>query len=119
VDQGAALPYTRGFWLICQLVAAMNPEDLDAMDESVPFTKATLDNLLGIQHNEESYRHYFNCFVQAQRKKVVELDENGRQKQSSLLKKNTEWNYQEFLRAPVAKQIPQVQQYLQQLARLD
>ena len=24
-DQGAALPYTRGFYLICQLVAAMNP----------------------------------------------------------------------------------------------
>jgi hypothetical protein len=27
-DQGVALPYTRGFWLICQLVAAMNPDDL-------------------------------------------------------------------------------------------
>merc|ERR1719162_2829033 len=54
-DQGIALPYTRGFWLICQLVAAMNPDDLDAMDESIPFTKTTLDNLLGIQHNEASY----------------------------------------------------------------
>ncbi|KAL3915180.1 MAG: hypothetical protein SGILL_005766, partial [Bacillariaceae sp.] len=113
-DQGAALPYTRGFWLICQLVAAMNPDDLDAMDESVPFTKSTLDNLLGIQHNEESYRHYFNCFVQAQQKKVVGRDERGQPKQSDMLKKNTQWNYQEFLRAPVAKQIPQVQQYLQQ-----
>jgi len=51
-DQGRALPYTKGFHLICQLVAAMNPDDLDAMDESVPFTKATLDNLLGVQHNE-------------------------------------------------------------------
>ncbi|KAG7366136.1 hypothetical protein IV203_028806 [Nitzschia inconspicua] len=118
-DQGAALPYTRGFWLICQLVAAMNPDDLDAMDESVPFTKTTLDNLLGVEHNEESYRHYFNCFVQAQQKKVVERDERGQPKQSDLLKKNTQWNYQEFLRAPVAKQIPQVQQYLQQMARLD
>jgi hypothetical protein len=118
-DQGAALPYTRGFWLICQLVAAMNPDDLDAMDESVPFTKSTLDNLLGVQHNEESYRHYFNCFVQAQQAKVVATDERGQPKQSDLLKKNTQWNYQEFLRAPLAKQIPQVQQYLQQMVRLD
>lgn len=118
-DQGAALPYTRGFWLICQLVAAMNPDDLDAMDESVPLTKATLDNLLGVQHNEESYRHYFNCFVEAQQSKMVEKDEHGRTKQSSLLKRSTQWNYQEFLRAPVAKQIPQVQKFLQQMARLD
>ncbi len=118
-DQGAALPYTRGFWLICQLVAAMNPDDLDAMDESVPFTKATLDNLLGVQHNEESYRHYFNCFLQAQQAKVVERDSRGRPKQADILKKNTKWNYQEFLNAPVAKQIPQVQQFLQQIARLE
>jgi hypothetical protein len=26
-DQGAALPYTKGFHLICQLVAAMNPDE--------------------------------------------------------------------------------------------
>ena len=33
-DQGKALPFTVGFYLICSLVAAMNPNDLDAMDES-------------------------------------------------------------------------------------
>ncbi len=49
-DQGAPLPFTKGFHLICTLVAAMNPDDLDAMDESVPFTKQTLDILLGVQH---------------------------------------------------------------------
>ena len=32
-DQGMALPFTKGFYLVCQLVAAMNPDDLDAMDE--------------------------------------------------------------------------------------
>ena len=68
-DQGAALPFTYGFYLICALVAAMNPDDLDAMDESIPFTKATLDNLLGIEHNEASYKHYFDCFIAAQRVK--------------------------------------------------
>ncbi|KAL3809745.1 hypothetical protein ACHAXA_009247 [Cyclostephanos tholiformis] len=107
-DQGAALPYTKGFHLICTLVAAMNPDDLDAMDESVPFTKNTLDNLLGIQHPEESYRYYFDCFVQAQRARKVEgpMDQ---------LKKNVQWNYNDFLRAPMAKDIPQVQQFKQQL----
>lgn len=109
-DQGDALPYSRGFWLVCQLVAAMNPDDLDAMDESVPFTKTTLDNLLGIEHNEASYRHYFDCFVRNQQKRTGNS-------QSDSLKKNTRWNYQEFLRAPVAKHIPQVQQFTQQMAQ--
>lgn len=111
-DQGAALPYSKGFHLICQLVAAMNPDDLDAMDESVPFTKTTLDNLLGIQHNEESYRHYFNCFVEAQRKRTIES-------RSDTVKKNIQWNYNEFLRAPVARQIPQVQQFINQLKGME
>jgi len=111
-DQGAALPYTRGFWLICQLVAAMNPDDLDAMDESVPFTKLTLDNLLGIQHNEESYRYYFDSFVKNQQKRKGHNE-------SDRLKKNTRWNYQEFFTAPVAKDIRTVQQFNQQMSRIN
>ena len=116
-DQGAALPFTFGFYLICSLVAAMNPDDLDAMDESVPFTKTTLDNLLGIEHNEESYRHYFNCFVQAQRSRVVERDDYGRPKKTDQLKKNVNWQalYQDFLRAPLANMIPAVQTFKMQL----
>ncbi len=110
-DQGDALPYTRGFWLICQLVAAMNPDDLDAMDESVPFTKNTLDNLLGIQHNEESYRYYFDAFVRNQQKR------RGHSA-SDRLKKNTRWNYREFLITPVAKNIRAVQQFNQQMLRI-
>ncbi len=110
-DQGAALPFSKGFHLVCQLVAAMNPDDLDAMDESVPFTKATLDNLLGVQHNEESYRHYFNCFQEAQRMRTVE----GK---SDQFKKHMKWEYQEFLRAPMARDIPQVREFKEHLARL-
>jgi hypothetical protein len=30
---------SAGFYLVCTLVAALNPTDLDALDESVPFTK--------------------------------------------------------------------------------
>ena len=44
----------------------MNPDDLDAMDECIPFTKFTLDNLLGYESNADSYRHYFEGFRQAQ-----------------------------------------------------
>jgi hypothetical protein len=86
----------------------MNPDDLDAMDESVPFAKNTLDSLLGIQHSEESYRYYFDCFVQAQR--TLEVDGLCDQ-----LKKNVPWKYHDFLNAPIAKDIPQVKQFKQQL----
>jgi hypothetical protein len=44
------------------------------MDESeTAFTKATLDNLLA-WYNMESYKHYFDCFTEAQRMRVVEND---------------------------------------------
>ncbi|KAL3929966.1 MAG: hypothetical protein SGBAC_011977 [Bacillariaceae sp.] len=103
-DQGAALPYSKGFHLVGTLVGAMNPDDLDAMDESIPFTKATLDNLLGIQHNEESYRHYFNLFMEAQGNRRVESPSDN-------LKKSTRWNYNDFLQAPMASQIAAVQDF--------
>jgi len=110
-DQGAALPYSRGFHLIGMLVAAMNPEDLDAMDESIPFTKTTLNNLLGIEYNEQSYRHYFTCFEEAQRKRSV----IGA---SDQLKKDIKWNYEEFLRATTASQIPAVQDFKVRLKQI-
>jgi hypothetical protein len=59
-DQGPAFPYTRGLWLVSQLVAAVNPHDLDAMDESLPFSKYTLDELLGRKHTDEEYKYYFD-----------------------------------------------------------
>lgn len=58
-DQGKAFPYTKGMWLLSNLVAAMNPHDLDAMDESVPFTKFTLDSLLGVTTSYNDYDYYF------------------------------------------------------------
>lgn len=111
-DQGAALPYSKGFHLICQLVAAMNPEDLDAMDESVPFTKATLDNLLGICHDETAYRHYFQCYLEAKQNRVVT-------NKADSLKKSVAWNYQEFLATNQASQIPAVQKFKEQLHLLE
>lgn len=59
-DQGPTFPFTRGFWLLCQLCAPINPEDLDALDESTPFTKKTLDNLMGRQLSAKEYGLYFD-----------------------------------------------------------
>lgn len=58
-DQGSAFPFTKGFWLVSQLVAAINPDDLDAIDENLPFTKYSLDNMLGRKHTPEEYHYYF------------------------------------------------------------
>lgn len=59
-DQGATFPFTKGFWLLSQLVAAINPDDLDALDESTPFTKMTMDNLMGRKLTSEEYKLYFD-----------------------------------------------------------
>lgn len=116
-DQGLALPFSKGFHLICQLVAAMNPEDLDAMDESIPFTKFTLDNLLGIVHNNASYQHYFDNFLEAQRKRVVEIDpQTGMPSRLDQIRKNTRWDYNSFLTCQgTRKSIPQVLDVQRQL----
>ena len=59
-DQGSAFPFTKGMWIISMLVGAINPYDLDAMDENLPFTKATLDDLLGRCHTPDEYKYYFD-----------------------------------------------------------
>ena len=65
-DQGVGLPFSRGFWLLCQLTAAINPDDLDALDESIPFSRFTLSNLLGREMSPQEYYCYFNNHPQAQ-----------------------------------------------------
>ena len=67
-DQGISFPYSFGLHVVAQIVAAFNPTDLDAMDESVPFARTTLSNLLGYQSSPQEYRYYFDSFVQAQRR---------------------------------------------------
>jgi hypothetical protein len=58
-DQGDAFPYTKGLWLLSNLVAAISPNDLDALDENVPLTKFTLDDLMGRVHSAAEYDYYF------------------------------------------------------------
>lgn len=121
-DQGVALPYTKGFWLICALVGACFPEDLDALDESIPFTKKALDQLLGIDHTGESYRYYFECFVKAQASKKLEkkgLFGLRNKNKVDVLKKNQNWKpyYDEFLIAHSANQIPVVREFMEKLKK--
>lgn len=119
-DQGVALPYTKGFWLICSLVGACYPDDLDALDESVPFTKTSLDQLLGINHTNESYQYYFDNFIKAQSSK--KLEKKGLfglriKNKVDVLKKNQNWKpyYNDFLVTPFANQIPVVQAFKEKL----
>jgi hypothetical protein len=58
-DQGPIFPYSRGLWLLANLVATFDADGLDAMDQHVPLTKSVLDNLLGRVHSKEEYREYF------------------------------------------------------------
>ncbi|MDB6096642.1 MAG: hypothetical protein JWM09_920 [Francisellaceae bacterium] len=64
-DQGKGLPYSKGVWLISQLVAAICPDDLDALDEDAPFTKCSLDNFLGRKTTIQEYDYYFNAHPKA------------------------------------------------------
>jgi hypothetical protein len=91
-DQGLALPFSEGFYLVCCLVAAMNPNDIDAMDESVPFTRFTLSTLMGIQLDDKNYQHYFDEFIVAQQKRGAG---NARDR----FKKSYNWrqHYNDFL----------------------
>jgi hypothetical protein len=42
------------------VVAAINPDDLDALDESLPLTKYTVDNLIGRKITNEEYKKYWD-----------------------------------------------------------
>lgn len=57
-NQGPAFPFSKGLWLMCQLVAAICPT-LDLIDETIPFTKKSMDDLMGRKLTQEEYAEYF------------------------------------------------------------
>lgn len=59
-NQGAAIPFSKGFWLLCQLAGAINPDDLDNMDEKKPFSKTALSNLMGRQLTDQEFQYYLD-----------------------------------------------------------
>jgi len=64
-DQGPAFPFTMGVYLIASAVGACFPEDLDAMDEGVPLTKASLESILGYYTTAAQYKVYFDGMLRA------------------------------------------------------
>lgn len=96
-DQGIAFPYTRGFWLLCNVAASINPNDLDELDQHAPLTKPILDNLMGRILSEPEFRHYFNLHPNASR--VFGPD------------------YNLFLTAQFPRDIPTVQLFLNTIAQ--
>ena len=58
-DQGPEFPYSEAVWTLCCLTAALNPNDLDALDQHAPLSKPTLDNLLGHVTTAGDYESYF------------------------------------------------------------
>ena len=111
-DQGNAFPYSFGLHLVGQIVAAFNPHDLDAMDESIPFTRQTLDNLLGYQSSPEEYRYYFDSFLTAQRKLSLTFA------QREFIAKLPSL-YEQFESANIASDIPAAADYKKQQLQAD
>lgn len=113
-DQGKAFPYSFGLHLVGQLVAAFCPHDLDAMDESVPFTKQTLDSLMGYQSSPQDYRYYYDCFLEAQRQLYRYAGyQQAMEKKFALNQLPT--LYDKFVTTSVANDIPEVRDYKQAL----
>lgn len=108
-DQGKAFPYSLGLHLVAQIVAAFNPHDLDAMDESVPFTRQTLNGLLGYLSSEEEYRYYFDSFREAQSKLSL------LPYQRRFLNLSLPSLYAQFESAALAADIPAVVQYKKEM----
>ena len=105
-DQGQAFPYSYGLHLVAQLVAAFNPDDLDALDESVPFSKMTMDNILGYHSSPEEYKYYFDSFLQAQRK-----SQHGHTPYQRRFVQQLPSLYEQFATVETAKDIAAVAQY--------
>ncbi|MDR3492143.1 MAG: hypothetical protein P4M12_08915 [Gammaproteobacteria bacterium] len=59
--QGKVFPYTRGLWLLCSLAAALNRDDLFAINQDLPLTKLTIENVLGRSLTDNEYKYYFEC----------------------------------------------------------
>lgn len=115
-DQGEAFPYTRGFYIICELVAAMNPEDLDCMDECIAFSKHDFDFLQGYVSDPKDYQNYFHSFLEAQKKRSRSRNQSKEDK----IKNGMNWNkiYKDLVQVKHATEIKEVQKYQQQMRKV-
>jgi hypothetical protein len=110
-DQGPAFPFTMGVYLIASAVGACFPEDLDAMDEGVPLTKASLESILGYYTTAAQYKLYFDGMLRAvgARKPRGAMSAVDRVKYEH----NAVWgqHFAAFMECPRALDLPVVQGY--------
>jgi hypothetical protein len=59
LKQGSVFPYSFGMWLISQLVGALNPHDLDAMDDCRPLSCFSMETVFGRRLSPEEYQLYW------------------------------------------------------------
>ena len=95
-DMGPEFPYSEAMWMLCNLTAALNPNDLDALDQHAPLSKPTLDSILGNITTAADYESYFNQHPNA----------------NYLFAED----YQQFLTAPITSNIPAVNLFESTLA---
>lgn len=57
--EGFPIPISQAFLDLCALVAPICP-DLDALDESIPLTKFTIENILNKKITDATYRAYWD-----------------------------------------------------------
>lgn len=58
-NHGRKFPYNRGIWILCNLAAASNPQDLEALNKHTPLSKPTLDQFMGRVITDTEYNCYF------------------------------------------------------------
>ena len=56
--QGHAFPFTKGLWILCQLVAALDPKGLDKLDGTEYLSMEFLSLLTGHQLSAPDYEYY-------------------------------------------------------------
>ena len=117
-DQGAAFPFTYGLYLAAMVVGAMCPDDLDALDESVPLAKPTLDNVVGYVTTIEEYRRYWGGFLDAQARQRAK---RGVATALDRVKASVDWpsHFDAFCTAPRARALPVVAEYHRRLKAAD
>lgn len=58
-SHGPGISYQLGDWIVCSIAAASNPNDLDATDENLPYTKKTYESYIGRVVTPLEYMQYF------------------------------------------------------------
>ncbi len=110
-DQGRAIVYSYGVYLVASIVAACDAT-LDNLDEGSPLPAAVLSELTGTQLTPQEYHYYFSHFLIAQQQQAhARLRGDAVEKVKNEYAAKWQQHYQAFCTAPTAESIPVVQQY--------